>query len=155
MRQIKKTALRVRKNLERLAEEFMPEDWCEDTLCGACCVGSYGLMLELRRKGIKVKGCIAPGHCFVKYKDKVIDVTATQFGYDDKVLIKSVAETKINRRPHWNPNYWDSFFETDDPNELLQAWTEKAGCYEDNAQHPLWWIEQGVLPLPRQQSNYA
>lgn len=131
--------MKVRKALERVQQEYDPEDWY-DNLCGACAVGSYLLMAALARKGIKVKAAIAPGHCFLIYKDKIIDVTATQFGHYDKVVIKPLKEGETHR-------YWNAYFTTNNPYELLDQWTNE-GCPSGSTQHPETWIEEGLLPVP-------
>jgi len=55
-------------------------------MTGACAISSYALYKALKNKGLKVKFVLGHfdyylnKHCWIEYKDKIIDITATQFG---------------------------------------------------------------------------
>ena len=78
-------ALGVRQWTENEAEE-----WNQD-LCGWCAIASAKLHTELIKAGFDSEihmsenrgGC----HVFIVYDDHVIDVTATQFNFEEQVLI--------------------------------------------------------------------
>lgn len=78
----------VRTFLEKKSCPF--KTWNE-SLSGACAVGSFIIWEILKREGHKprlvmsTEGCEA--HCWVKLGKKVLDVTATQFGDYPKLLI--------------------------------------------------------------------
>lgn len=67
------------------------------TMVGTCAIASYALFKVLRANGYRVTFVCGVddndhgGHCWVKYKDIIIDITAVQFGDYPDVLIR---ETK-------------------------------------------------------------
>ena len=75
-----------------------PED-----LMGMCAIVSKKLFNQLKKNGYKVKIVYNPRHCFVILNNRIIDLTATQFGkYYPKIHIIKLkkyqsAEYKIYR----------------------------------------------------------
>ena len=73
-------AQEVRREMESVARmEKFPAD-----LCGLCARASYKLQTRLRAAGIEVDFVYGEfdtlDHCWVVYKKKIVDITATQFG---------------------------------------------------------------------------
>lgn len=98
VKKVKSIASEVRKWGETLYNQFCYEDWDCD-LCGMCAVCSYQLARTLRERGFKawilVNNGDCPGcHAFVRVGSMgrgglTVDITATQFGYTDKVLVRN------------------------------------------------------------------
>jgi hypothetical protein len=86
-REIKNTAKRVRKAMEFISGSTK--------LSGYCGRASLQLFRVLKLKNIKgivlVDGL---SHTFLLYKNKIIDITATQFGKKDRVYIKDIKDIK-------------------------------------------------------------
>jgi hypothetical protein len=77
---IKEIAKQVRAAFEEISNN--------DDLCGFCGRASIQIHLAALRQGLKgVTLCVGVGHMYCMANDTVIDVTATQFGVEDKVLI--------------------------------------------------------------------
>ena len=98
LQRIRQIASRVRKQCEKFADS--PDNHFLDNLEGLCAIASYILQKELHKKGIDTKliqgnfleewdePCPDPyNHCWIEWKDYIIDVTATQFGFKRKVYI--------------------------------------------------------------------
>lgn len=80
---------------------------------GGCCAIASGILFEHLRKdfkGIKIVmseehgggGC---SHCFLVYKNYIIDVTATQFGHIETILIFKDDKKKFDDS-EWDYWYW-------------------------------------------------
>ena len=89
MTEIKKLAKKVRQAFEKIAEK---EPCIGTDLCGLCARASIQLFLEARRKGMYVGLIAGTGHVYNTYKGHIIDVTATQFGYKEKVLCVPISK---------------------------------------------------------------
>ncbi len=69
------------------------------------CADDYELLKETKLRSHHIN------HCWNLYKNHIIDVTATQFGFKDKVFIQDKKEAKqhcpieVNKRP--NTSDWD------------------------------------------------
>ncbi len=92
----------------------------EDSLAGACAVGSYLLASEAKRKlNLDVKLVAVRGHAWTEYRGQIYDVTASQFGHKGKLFkakreVLSVAET-----------WWHSYYtekERIDLNYINSQW---------------------------------
>lgn len=68
----------TRKWAEEIAEKY-EYDYTSD-LCGLCAITSKELFIRLTEQGYKCKIAYNSKHCFVLYKNRVFDLTATQFG---------------------------------------------------------------------------
>lgn len=80
-------AEQVREEAETLcdahgADGSYPRTGWDDCLCGLCAVSAYRLTDLLREAGFEAVFCATQGHCFTKIGKWIVDVTATQFGYD-------------------------------------------------------------------------
>jgi hypothetical protein len=93
-------AKKVRKQCEKFAnsKEAKGKDFYKyKNLACMCAVASHALLIALKDKGIEavmVRGkyqkhseCYPEHHCWVEYKDNVIDITATQFEVSKRVYI--------------------------------------------------------------------
>ena len=100
MSKIRKIASNVRKWAEKNKNKYEAFD---DDLCGMCGVATAKLSHELLKKHIKHKLILVDGsestgveHCFIYLDNYIIDVTATQFGKDEKVCIVHKDDVKRN-----------------------------------------------------------
>jgi hypothetical protein len=100
--EIKKLAGQVRKAFEKIAEkEQMGTD-----LCGLCARASVQLFLEARRKGIFIGLIAGKGHVYNVYKGHIVDITATQFGFEDKVrIVPSLAQERLQSSGAYGTNH--------------------------------------------------
>jgi len=72
-------------------DEFgMPSYVDDEDLTGACAIASYVLYRVLRKLNVSAKFALGDNHCWVQCSDWVIDLTATQFGYKEKVLFSKI-----------------------------------------------------------------
>jgi len=88
---VKQIALRVREWAEVVRENTPQSDsygWYDD-LCGMCAICSYELARRLKRAGFYPRVHVNESHSFVRVNKVIVDVTATQFGYRERVLIRS------------------------------------------------------------------
>lgn len=77
-------------------------DWVGIRLDGACAIASYHLMKKLKSKykkdvhfilgGFKVSKDRYYNHCWLHVNDHIVDITATQFNYVDKVKVLPLAK---------------------------------------------------------------
>jgi hypothetical protein len=88
---LKKICKIVRKTIE---EDCEKNDWIGDSenLWGACGYASYGLYRMIPGSVLvigsyKAKHTLGFTHCWVETEDKIIDLTATQFGLQSKIYI--------------------------------------------------------------------
>jgi len=85
-KKILKIAYRVRRECENIQSNN--SDCFPPDLGGLCAISSVKLHKELEKSGIKTEIAITKTHCFLLFKGKyVIDITATQFGFKERVLI--------------------------------------------------------------------
>lgn len=119
-RRIRNAALRVRRYLERDA------DTCPD-LTGCCGRASAMVAHALVRDGFKPVIAHAPGHAFVLCEGYLVDVTATQFGWEKeypKVVVRKMPST--DKRPWFWKNYR--------PHNTVYGWLrsqKRSGWYQD------------------------
>ena len=75
-----------RKWAESVANYFLSQSkdrwFFSSNLCGMCAIASLRLFRELRAAGYEAQIAYTLGHVFVVYDNLIIDITATQFGYD-------------------------------------------------------------------------
>ena len=96
----------------RKVRTFLEQDdfcWCSD-LTGACAIGSFLVwkLLHKHEPTLVVGDCPSMGHCWVKVKGKVVDVTATQFGKYPPVLILPVQKySKLSFVKEFTTKYKD------------------------------------------------
>jgi hypothetical protein len=92
--------LLIRNVTEEIHLDNKDRYWFYDNLGGYCAIASYGIHLGFSRNNIShwfVMGCVPDGgHCRIEDKDKVYDVTATQFGETyPRVLIQDKKKCTI------------------------------------------------------------
>jgi hypothetical protein len=63
-------------------------------LAGMCGIASTRLCAVLQKNGFNAVICYSYYHAFVQVEDYIVDVTATQFGHAEKVLIKESKKAK-------------------------------------------------------------
>lgn len=98
----------VRTALEQVKVRRPDLNWGPG-LVGACSVGSAALVRLLRRRGIPavfVLGSythiqVMPGsvHCWVQVGDEIIDVTATQFNWDEALVRQMTRAMPVQKWP--------------------------------------------------------
>lgn len=82
-----------RKRIEKYAKDF----YFPDNLEELCAISSATLFEEFKKHGIKAKIISNSFHCFIRIDDKIVDITATQFGtHYPKILIQKAEEFKKN-----------------------------------------------------------
>lgn len=79
---VKVIAQRVRTWAEKMAPQF----GFDKDLCGMCALASTKLHHELKKQGIESHLQYADGHVYLKVGERIVDVTATQFGTRKKVF---------------------------------------------------------------------
>ena len=90
---LKKILKDTRKWAEQLAEEF-PLDYHEN-LTGLCAIVSKELFTRLIANGYKCEIAYNDRHCFVLHnKNRVIDLTASQFGLADISIFTLSGKTR-------------------------------------------------------------
>ena len=86
-------------NKDYLANEYA-NGRIHHNLAGGCAVGSHFLVKELRRQyKIRAKFVVTWGHAFVEYNNHIIDITATQFGAKEKVLVVDKSDASVINDP--------------------------------------------------------
>lgn len=87
---IAEVAYSVRKWAELIYEQTKGSKLYGENLCGLCAIASAKLFTELKAEKIDhIKIVANKKHCFIITDDNyVVDVTATQFGFKQKVLIE-------------------------------------------------------------------
>jgi hypothetical protein len=103
---ILKTASSVRKTIEdeRKKNHDAKVVWSQD-LCGACAVASSLLTHELKKQGVNsflvigqyIRGDVPWTHCWVETNSDIIDITATQFGIEQKVFLSDKRNSAYKR----------------------------------------------------------
>lgn len=78
-------ALRVREWAEKWNRRTGQFD---SDLCGMCAIAAGKLHHELTKSGVKATIISCRNHCFVEWNRHVVDVTATQFGFEPVLLRK-------------------------------------------------------------------
>ena len=97
LQKVKHIARGVRKAFEEIEKgDRGPFRVRNEMLAGYCGRASTQLYLACRRAGIRVGLKEGRGHMFNTYKGRIIDVTATQFGERNKVVVRKIPESKHN-----------------------------------------------------------
>jgi hypothetical protein len=88
LQKVKVVAKQVRKAMEEIIDT---EPFGNDDLGGECGRASAQLYLACKRARIRgVKFASNHQHAFNVYRNHIIDITATQFGYKRRVFIKKI-----------------------------------------------------------------
>ena len=78
-----------------------------DDLEGLCAIASVELFRRLKQQKIEAKIHLASHdeflHCYVTVNDYVVDLTATQFGHSDKVVVKPHNSHMTIFNWYWRP----------------------------------------------------
>jgi hypothetical protein len=75
-----------------------------NTDLGGCCANCSVFLFEMAwRAGIRCRLVYNDSHCFVMYRNHIVDVTATQFGRFPAVTVKKYSEVESRRGgvPYW------------------------------------------------------
>lgn len=123
------------KTIEAIAEEarsyveWLQEEhglWYDD-MCGLCAIAAHTVWRGLKENGYDAKLVHSYGHMFTITGDILIDVTASQFGYDD-INIKERGED--DNCWFWKEN---QIYETEEEfMEFLDPWPRKQNPYKVN-----------------------
>lgn len=93
------------KRLARIVRRYYEEHhYCGSDLAGCCFRASRQLFKLAEDCGIRTEIGLGECHAFVLYGGKVVDVTATQFGNYQKVMVVDL-ETMSKRRS-WSTHPW-------------------------------------------------
>lgn len=87
VRGIEPEVLKIAKEVRDWAEAKADKWNFPSDLMGMCAIAAAELHVRLKRAGYASKIGYNSSHCFVIYKDHVLDVTATQFGTYEKVFV--------------------------------------------------------------------
>jgi hypothetical protein len=87
---------RIARSARKWAERNRDEGEHGEDLCGMCAIAAAELWGKLNRKNIEATIIVneTETHCFCLVDDLVVDVTATQFGYQE-VFIASIDELLV------------------------------------------------------------
>jgi hypothetical protein len=79
----------IRQWAEGLYAQFGNKGNCtwQDDMCGLCAIASFQLLKKARRRRFPVKMRQGWGHAYNRYGPYFIDITATQFDIDERVLV--------------------------------------------------------------------
>ncbi len=89
--------LKIASIVRKWAEKKAKKEQGPSDLCGYCAIASHRLHSALQNAGIKNSKIVyAHNHAYVKVGNRVIDVTATQFGHK-----KGVALGHEGKREYW------------------------------------------------------
>lgn len=129
---VRKIAAKVRRELFK--NRYKYNCYYED-LEGMCAIASYSLFCELNKcsglSGCAIGLALADSHCFVVVNNKIVDITASQFGKEyPKVYIADVDD---DLGCWWQDA--DIFYSD---YEICLAFKNKA--WPDD-QNPFWWKE--------------
>lgn len=104
-------ASEVRQEVEILAvQKGFPKN-----LIGACAHGAVLLHKALKKVGFQSKIKYNRGHCFVVVGDYIVDVTASQFGESNVVVLNT------KEIPYCLPRYWAKGVEVEDEAEFIEG----------------------------------
>ena len=116
---IKDILIETRKWAEGVAEEF----GYHSCLTGLCAIVSKELFVRLKANGYRCKIGYNNGHCFIIYKNRIFDLTATQFGkpeiYIFSLSVKTPSNWKIKRAFYSAKNLSDYQIEKSWPDEQI------------------------------------
>ena len=110
---LKQTIKNIAKGVRSWAEDMhkkQPFHYTED-LCGLCAIASAKLHKELKKQKIKSEIHFIDYHVFLMVDNYILDVTATQFGYRNKIIFR--------RNKKNNPHCWNSSEVFQDTKELI------------------------------------
>jgi len=99
LKKVKRIAKDIRKAFEEIDKKYTGHTGGD--LGGHCGRASVQLYLACRRVGIKIGINKGEGHMFNTYRDRIIDITATQFGVRRKVFVRKIPK-KIGKLPSYH-----------------------------------------------------
>lgn len=97
MVEIKNLAIKIRKAFE----EIERKKYYRPDLTGYCKRASIQFFLEARKQGFDVSIAASYVHVYNIYDRYIVDITASQFGVQDRVLITQISKRSQNR--YWKP----------------------------------------------------
>lgn len=81
---------KLRSDLKKLSRiHYYKDELDASDMCGFCAVSSYIVFLYLSKRGFKPKFMLADCHCWIEVDNHFVDLTATQFGFEEEILIKN------------------------------------------------------------------
>lgn len=108
----KKLIYNVAKDIRKKSEAYAKKHRLNNDLCGLCASASMALfhVLKYNLEIYDVVLMKAPTHCWVECEGIIIDITATQFGLQEKILFKK----KGNVFFHYDYSHGKSIEKNDD-----------------------------------------
>lgn len=93
---------RVAYMVREWAENYAKNHGFSDTLESMCGIGSYVLWSRLRAAKILAYIVVNDCHAFVEVKGHLVDITATQFGFHRRVILRSFRWLPASSYVYWN-----------------------------------------------------
>ena len=93
------------------AEKYAQKNHFPDDLCGMCGIASVKLWKELNKANFKITIVCNDEHVFLESKKYIIDITATQYGIKEHLIVKK----NIRRK-----SFWAADFIFADPDDFIQ-----------------------------------
>lgn len=105
--EIEHEVLKIAKEVRLWCEEKAKQWNFPSCLTGLCAIGSAKLHESLKNAGFSSMIGYNSNHCFVIYKDFVLDVTATQFGEKSPVMIAPRKQWRFHKEERLFSNIID------------------------------------------------
>ena len=119
--------LEIARDVRHIAEKH--PDSCYDLSCW-CAICSFKIFKILRNITKQVYfaivdgGCCCHCHCFVIYKNKMIDVTATQFGEKENIVIDDIDTIQYSKKWYWDKSLMKKFASVKAIKKEMNKWPE-------------------------------
>ena len=114
---VERLAHKIRDAFEEIAKSERGGQVGSLDMCGYCLRASVQLFLEGRKRGMDMRMVAAWGHVYNSFEDYIIDITATQFGVMERVMVRPKFGNQIGS---WEP-------ETDGEDILFLGGLNKVG----------------------------
>lgn len=100
-----------------------------------CAICSFHIFKKIKNKGEKVYFAVVSqeskgAHCFVLYKNKMIDVTATQFNEIEAVIIADFSDIQNSKRWFWDKNHMNKLASVKSIEKELKEWPEEQNPFK-------------------------
>lgn len=104
-------------------------------LCCWCAICSFHVFKKIKNRDKKVYFAVVSeegegAHCFVLYKKKMIDVTATQFNEKEAIIIADFEDIQNSKRWFWDKNHMNKFASVKSIEKELNDWPEEQNPFK-------------------------
>ena len=111
------------------------EDTSFDLYCW-CAICSFQIFKKIRNKSERAYFAVVDtdngSHCFVLYKNKMIDITATQFNEKEAIIIADFSDIQRSKRWYWDKNHMEKFASVKSIEKALEEWPEEQNPFKVN-----------------------